>query len=286
MHFRRSLGFSLLALSLAAPFASLAACEHAAAPGGGASPEARGRIRLVTTTSTDNSGLLRYLLPAFEERSGWRIDVVAVGTGKAIRLAERGDADLILVHARSREDAFVASGFGIDRRAIMWNDFVILGPPADPAAIRGASDAAGALRAVAATEAVFVSRGDDSGTHIRERALWERGGARPVWDGYLDAGQGMGACLVMADEKRGYVLADRGTFLALQARLDLVVLVEGDPRLTNPYGAIRVNPERHEGLNVEGAEALLDYLTSAEGQARIASFRIGGEVLFHPATDG
>ena len=242
-------------------------------------PTPNPRVRLATTTSTENSGLLDDLLPPFEEATGLRVDVVAVGTGKAIALGERGDADILLVHARAREDAFVAAGHGIDRRDVFWNDFVILGPKEDPAGVRGWIDAAQALHAIARAGAGFVSRGDDSGTHTRERELW---GTRPEWPGYMEAGQGMGPCLTIADEKAAYVLADRGTYLARREKLDLEVLVEGDPRLHNPYGAIRVNPARHPHVNAAGARKLLDYLVSPEGQERVREFRVAGEVLFHP----
>jgi tungstate transport system substrate-binding protein len=240
------------------------------------------RIRLATTTSTDNSGLLRAILPAFEARHGLQVDVIAVGTGQALALAKRGEADLLLVHARSREDAFIEAGDGIDRRDVMWNDFVIVGPPDDPAGVAGGQNGAEALKKIAAAGATFVSRGDDSGTHIREQALWEEAGGRADWTGYLSAGDGMGPCLTIAYEKRGYTLTDRGTFLARRGGQDLVVLVEGDPALRNPYGALLVNPERHAHVQVEGARLLLDYLTSAEGQKAIGAFRVDGDVLFHP----
>lgn len=242
------------------------------------------RIRLATTTSTENSGLLEWLLPPFEAREGIRVDAIAVGTGQALALGRRGDADVVLVHARSREDEFVAAGHGVDRRDVMWNDFVILGPTDDPAGVRGTADAAAALRRIAEARARFVSRGDDSGTHIRERDLWEAAGGRPAWKGYWETGQGMGASLTVADEKRGYVLSDRGSYLAFGRKVDLEVLVEGDPALRNPYGVIRVNPERHPHVNAEGARKLVDYLTSPEGQARIGAFRKNGKILFHPHT--
>ncbi len=267
---KTSLLTALLALALAA-------CGDAETP----SP----RVRLATTTSTENSGLLDDLLPPFEEATGLRVDVVAVGTGKALALGERGDADIILVHARAREDTFVAAGHGVDRRDICWNDFVILGPNTDSAGVRGSKDAAAALSAIAKAGAVFVSRGDDSGTHTRERQLWEAAGGRPDWANYLEAGQGMGPCLTIADEKRGYVLADRGTYLARRADLGLEVLVEGDARLHNPYGAMIVNPARHGHVNEAGARKLLDYLTSPEGRKRIREFRVQGEALFHAAGD-
>ena len=240
------------------------------------------RIRLATTTSTENSGLLRTLLPRFEAEYGAKVDVIAVGTGHALKLGRQGEADILLVHARKREDAFVAEGHGIDRRDVMWNDFVILGPSEDPAGIAAAPDAATALQQIAKAGALFVSRGDDSGTHSRERSLWEAGGGQPTWDGYLSAGQGMGPCLTMADEKHAYVLADRGTYLAYRGRLDLAVLTEGDASLRNPYGAMLVNPARHPHVHAKGARALLDFLTSPAGQEAIGAFRVDGQVLFHP----
>ncbi|MHC4135695.1 MAG: ABC transporter substrate-binding protein [Planctomycetota bacterium] len=243
-------------------------------------------LRLATTTSTYNSGLLGHLLPAFEERERIDVQVIAVGTGQALALGERGDADLVLVHAREREDAFVGAGHGVDRKDIMWNDFVVAGPPTDPAGVSGLRDAAEAFRRIRAARARFVSRGDDSGTHIRELALWEKAGQEPPRgaEHYLEAGQGMGRCLTIAGEKKAYVLTDRGTFLAYRSRLDLEVLVEGDPLLRNPYGAILVSPARHPHVNATAARELLDYLTSEEGQQRIGAFRVGGHVLFHPAT--
>ncbi len=252
----------------------------------GCGDTSRGHVRLATTTSTANSGLLEWLLPPFEEATGFEVDVMPVGTGQALALGQNGDADIVLVHARSREDRFVADGFGIDRRDVMWNDFVILGPPDDPAGVGGMAHAGAALRRIAERGASFVSRGDDSGTHTREQQLWTDGGGRPEFapGGFIDAGQGMGNCLNIADQRLAYVLSDRGTFLAYRGRLDLVVQVEGDPALTNPYGAILVNPARHQGLNVDGARSLLDYLTSPAGQARIAAFRVGEDVLFHPGS--
>jgi len=245
------------------------------------------RLRLATTTSTYNSGLLEFLLPPFEKRTGIEVQVIAVGTGQALALGKRGDADLLLVHARDRELRFVADGYGVDRRDIMWNDFVILGPPADPAKIRGLRDAAEAFRRIAAAGALFVSRGDDSGTHIRERAIWKQAGGVPRKEPfYLEAGQGMGKCLILADEKRAYLLSDRGTFLAFRKRLGLEILVKGDPILRNPYGAILVNPDRYPEVHTGPARKLLDYLTSPEGQRRIGAFRVGGQVLFHPVKQG
>jgi tungstate transport system substrate-binding protein len=240
------------------------------------------RVRLATTTSTYDSGLLDFILTPFEEREGIKVQCIAVGTGKALALASRGDADILLVHARAREDEFVAKGDGIDRRDIMWNDFVILGPGEDPAGIKGVTGAADALKRIAAAKAKFVSRGDDSGTHTRERDLWVVAGIEPEWPEYKEAGQGMGHCLTIAHETRAYVLADRGTYLAFAKKVDLEVMCEGDPALRNPYGAILVNPEKHPHVNAEVARKLLDYLTSPEGQAKIGAFRLGGKALFHP----
>ena len=260
---------------------ALLALALVAACGGG--PNERPRVRLATTTSTENSGLLGYLLPAFEKEHGIEVQVIAVGTGQALKLGERGDADLVLVHARAAEEAFMAAGHGSERRDVWWNDFVLLGPEEDPAGVKG-TDAAAALRTIAAKRALFVSRGDNSGTHKRELELWKAAGlAVPRGERhYLDAGQGMGKCLVIADEKRAYVLTDRGTYLAFRKKLDLAVLVENDRSLHNPYGAMIVNPARHR-INHEGASRLLRFFTSPATQKRVAAFRVDGQVLFHPA---
>lgn len=244
-------------------------------------------VRLATTTSTHNSGLLDELIPPFQAATGYQVQVFAVGTGQALELGRRGDVDLVLVHARAREDAFVQDGFGMERRDIMWNDFVVLGPPADPAGVRGVATAVEAFRKIAAAGAPFVSRDDDSGTHIRERSIWREAGIDPEGSvpSYLRAGQGMGACLLMAFEKRAYILADRGTWLAYAARLDMDILVDGDAALRNPYGAILVRPDRAAAVDIEvtGARAFLDYLISPDGQRRIGAYRKQGQVLFHPA---
>jgi tungstate transport system substrate-binding protein len=237
---------------------------------------------LATTTSTENSGLLDVLLPPFEEEMGIEVDVIAVGTGKAIKLAENGDVDVILVHDRAREEAFVAQEYGVRRHPVMHNDFVVLGPERDPAGVAGSTDAAKALAAVAEAEAIFVSRGDESGTHAKEKSLWRAAEMAPAGDWYLEAGQGMGATLTMADEKRAYTLADRGTFIAFRKKIDLGIVCEGDPRLHNPYGVIAVNPERHPHVHHEAALRLIEYLTSTGGQRIIAEFTKGGEQLFVP----
>jgi len=240
-------------------------------------------LRLATTTSTDNSGLLAELLPPFEQANDCKVDVIAVGTGKAIKLGETGDVDVVLVHARSKEDQFVADGFGVDRRDVMYNDFVILGPPADPAGIAGTGDAAAAMAKIAAAGATFVSRGDDSGTYTREKQLWKKAGITPAGDWYLEAGRGMGEVLTMADERQGYTLSDRGTYLAYKTKTGLEIAVEGDAGLFNPYGVIMVNPARHPHVKVDLAKKFMDFLTSAQGKVLITGFRVNGEQLFYVA---
>lgn len=238
-------------------------------------------LRLATTTSTENSGLLAELLPPFEQANDCQVDVIAVGTGKAIKLGETGDVDVILVHARSKEDQFVADGFGVDRRDVMYNDFVILGPVSDPAGIAVGIDAAAALGRIALTKATFVSRGDESGTHTREKQLWKSAGITPSGDWYLEAGRGMGEVITMATERRGYTLSDRGTYLAYMTKTDLRIAVEGDAGLFNPYGVIMVNPLKNPHVKVELAKRFLDYLTSDQAKALITGFRVGGEQLFY-----
>ncbi|GAB6062085.1 ABC transporter substrate-binding protein [Deferrisoma palaeochoriense] len=250
--------------------------------GQGVSAGAECRIRMSTTTSTENSGLLARLLPPFEETWGCKVDVIAVGTGKALRLGANGDVDVVLVHARSAEDRFVAEGYGVNRRDVMHNDFVVLGPPADPAGVRGAGSAAEAFRRIATAEAPFVSRGDDSGTHKKELGLWAAAGLKPKGSWYKEAGQGMGPVLLMARELRAYTLSDRGTYLAFRDKLDLAVVFEGDPALANPYGVIAVNPARYPHVNYEGAMLLIGYLTGPRGQRIIKGFQKGGEPLFFP----
>ncbi len=238
-------------------------------------------LRLATTTSTENSGLLAELLPPFEQANNCQVDVIAVGTGKAIKLGETGDVDVVMVHARSKEDKFVAQGYGVDRRDVMYNDFVLLGPAGDPAGINGLSDVAAAMGKIAATEATFVSRGDDSGTHSREKQLWKAAGVTPDGDWYLEAGRGMGEVIVMAGERRGYTLSDRGTYLAFKSKTDLQIVGEGDQRLFNPYGVIIVNPQKHPHVKVALAKKFLDYLTSKQAQTLITGYRRGGEQLFY-----
>ncbi|MCK4502247.1 MAG: substrate-binding domain-containing protein [Desulfuromonadales bacterium] len=240
-------------------------------------------LRLATTTSTENSGLLASLLPPFEQLNNCKIDVIAVGTGKAIKLGETGDVDVILVHARSKEDKFVAAGFGIDRRDVMYNDFVVIGPTSDPAGINGQKDVAVAMGKIAAAGATFVSRGDDSGTHTREKQLWNAAAVIPAANWYLEAGRGMGEVIIMAGERQGYTLTDRGTYLAFKEKTPLQIAVEGDARLYNPYGVIMVNPERHPHVKTDLGRKFLNYLTSQPARTLISGFRKGGEQLFYVA---
>ncbi len=239
-------------------------------------------MRMATTTSTENSGLLRVLLPPFEKRFGCTVDVIAVGTGKALKLGETGDVDVVFVHARNLENAFVARGFGVDRRDVMYNDFVVIGPPDDPAGVRGAKNAADAFRRIAASQSTFVSRGDESGTHQKEREIWSAAGAPPAGRWYISAGQGMGEAINMATQLRGYTLSDRGTCVAYRKKTDLVILHEGGRTLANPYGAIAVNPLRHPHVKHALAKKVLDFLAGEEGRKLIAGFRIDGEQLFIP----
>ncbi|WP_303720684.1 substrate-binding domain-containing protein [Malonomonas rubra] len=240
-------------------------------------------LRLATTTSTENSGLLAYLLPPFEKANDCVVDVIAVGTGKAIKLGETGDVDVIMVHARSKEDKFVAQGYGVDRLDIMYNDFVVLGPDSDPAGVMGTKDAATAMAKIAASKSTFVSRGDDSGTHTREKQLWKKADVTPSGDWYLEAGRGMGEVIVMAGERQGYTLSDRGTYIAYSDKTPLKIAVEGDAGLFNPYGAIMVNPVKHPHVKVELAKKFLNFLVSDEAKKLITGFRKGGKQLFYIA---
>lgn len=243
------------------------------------------RLRLATTTSVQDSGLMPYLLPHFEKKCNCRVDVIAVGTGQALKLAANGDVDMVIVHAPELEKEFVADGYGINRKTFMVNDFVILGPPSDPAGIRGMTDAAEALEQIRKRGALFISRGDGSGTHTKEKSLWGKTGAGPEGSRYLEIGQGMGAVLTMADEKNAYTLSDRGTFLARTRQLKLQVVVEGDPDLLNFYSAIQLNPARYPEVKSDLSKQLTDWLCSPEGQKLIGEYTAGGHRLFKPACD-
>lgn len=242
-------------------------------------------IRLATTTSTENSGLLDKVLPEFEQASGYRVHVIAVGTGKALRMGRDGDVDVVLVHARASEDDFVNSGYGVNRQDVMYNDFVLVGPPADPAAIHVAKNTSQALAGIAKQRALFISRGDDSGTHKKEMSLWKAAEVNPGNSWYREAGQSMGKVLQMAGELDAYTLTDRGTWLSYRDKSPLKVLYEGDPRLFNPYGIIAVNQQRYPGINRQGAEALIAWFISSAGQKLIDSYRIGDVRLFTPSAN-
>jgi len=243
---------------------------------------AQERLRMATTTSVQDSGLLPYLLPHFEEGCGCKVDVIAVGTGQALKLASHGDVDVVLVHDPDAEKKFMEEGSGINRRTLMVNDFVILGPAADPARIMGTRDAAAALASIRRTGSNFISRGDGSGTNMKEKALWNKAGIKPAGPWYLEVGQGMGAVLTMASEKEAYTLCDRGTYLARMNQIQLRVLVEGDPELNNYYSVIQVNPDRHPAVKGELSRRLSDWLCSAEAQTLIGGYSMGGRRLFTP----
>jgi tungstate transport system substrate-binding protein len=232
------------------------------------------RLKLSTTTSTENSGLLYELLPPFERQFNVKVDIIAVGSGKAIKLGENGDVDVVLAHERDLEDKFVADGYGVNRRDVMHNDFVIIGPTADPAGVRKAKTAAEAFKLIAKRRTPFVSRGDKSGTHSKELSLWRKAGVKPAGSWYMESGMGMGEVLIMAHEKGAYTLTDRGTYLAFQkeGKIKLPILFEGDPTLFNAYGIIAVNPARHPSVNYIMAMALIGWVTSQEGQRIIADF--------------
>lgn len=242
-------------------------------------------IIVQSTTSTQNSGLLEAILPGFEARTGIEVRVVAVGTGQALRNARNGDGDVLLVHAKPAEEAFVAEGYGLPRRDVMYNDFVIVGPKSDPANLAGEADVVAGLARIAATEAPFASRGDDSGTHKAELRLWAGTGtdvaaASGGW--YRETGSGMGATLNAGVAMGAYVMTDRATWISFGNKGDHIILLEGDPRLFNQYGVIVVNPARHPGIKAREAQAFADWLTGPEGQAAIAGFRVAGEQLFYP----
>jgi len=239
-------------------------------------------MKLATTTSTYETGLLDHIVPPFEAKHDVKVHIISVGTGKAIKIAENGDVDIIMVHARQAEDKFVADGYGVNRRDVMYNDFLIMGPEKDLAGIAGMKDAARALRRILETGQTFVSRGDDSGTHKKEQLLWKKAGLTPSGKRYLEAGQGMSATLRMADEKNAYVMLDRATYLANRDKVRLRKMVEGDPDLFNPYGVIAVSPYKYPHVKYEPAMALIGWLTSPECQAMIGAYKRHGEQLYHP----
>ncbi|MEO8738088.1 MAG: substrate-binding domain-containing protein [Casimicrobiaceae bacterium] len=250
-----------------------------------AAPAQERFITVASTTSTEQSGLFRYLLPIYEQRTGVKVHVVALGTGQALDVGRRGDADVVFVHARAAEDKFLAEGHGVKRYPVMYNDFVLIGPKGDPAKIAGGKDILAALKKVAAAQAPFVSRGDRSGTHMAELDLWKASRvdlekSKGPW--YRDTGQGMGPALNTAASMNAYILADRGTWLAFKNRGDLAILVEGDKRLFNQYGVMLVNPEKHPTVKKQLGQQFIDWLVSPGGQKAIADYKIGGEQLFYP----
>ena len=242
-------------------------------------------ITVASTTSTEQSGLFGYLLPIFEKKTGIKVRVVALGTGQALDLARRGDADVVLVHAKAAEEKFLAEGEGVQRFPVMFNDFVLIGPKGDPAKVAGGEDITEALKKIRAAQAPFVSRGDKSGTHLAELDLWKAAGvdideAKGPW--YRDTGQGMGPALNTASSMNAYVLADRGTWVAFKNRGDLAIVVEGDKRLYNQYGVMLVNPARHPTVKKDLGQTFIDWLVAPEGQKEIANYKIGGQQLFFP----
>lgn len=240
------------------------------------------RVLLQSTTSTQNSGLYDYLLPKFTAETGIPVDVVAVGTGQALRNARNGDADLLIVHSKSDEEAFVAEGYGLARYDLMYNDFIVIGPNEDPAGLANATTVAEALAMIHAAKATFISRGDDSGTHKKERRLWAAAGLEPSGKWYREIGSGMGATIRMAVEVQGYTISDRATWLAFNDKRDAKIVFEGDPPLFNQYGVIVVNPERHPHVRLDAATSLQDWLLGSRGQSLIASYRREGKQLFFP----
>jgi tungstate transport system substrate-binding protein len=246
--------------------------------------EEKKEITLATTTSTRDSGLLDYLLPEFTKDTGYKVNVVAVGTGQALKLGQDGNADVVLVHSKPDEEKFVAEGYGIKRYQVMYNDFIIVGPESDPAGIKNAKTAAQALKMISEKKATFISRGDDSGTHKFEKRLWKAEKIEPKGDWYISAGRGMGEVLNMADEKKAYAIADRGTYLSMKDKLSLKIIFEKSGDLKNQYGVIAVSPKKYPKINAKGAEAFINWLLSDKGQKEIESYgkEKYGQSLFIP----
>lgn len=242
-------------------------------------------IIVQSTTSTQNSGLYDYLLPMFKEKTGIQVNVVAVGTGQALENGRRGDGDVLLVHAKPAEEKFVAEGYGVSRQDVMYNDFVIVGPTSDPAGVKGMKDAPAALKMIAEKRAIFASRGDESGTHKKEKSLWKAAGVDPTevsgqW--YRETGSGMGATLNTGTGMGAYVMTDRATWISFKNKGDHEIVVEGDEKLFNQYGIIMINPEKHPNVNADAAQKFIDWIVSEEGQKAIASFKVDGQQLFYP----
>jgi tungstate transport system substrate-binding protein len=274
-HWKRTFGLLIVVL--------LVGCST---PASTEAPPAEARTLLLsTTTSTENSGLLAFILPDYQQEFNVEVQVTAVGTGQALKMGEDGNADVLLVHARAREDAFMDAGHGVRREDVMYNDFVIVGPADDPAGIKDMGSAAEAFSAIAGAQGTFVSRGDDSGTHTKEKGIWAEAGVEPSGEWYISAGQGMGAVLTMADEQQAYALTDRATYLARTLEgTELVILVEGDPILFNPYGVIAVDPDKSDKIQADLANQFIDWLISEPTQGKIGEFGVAefGAPLFTP----
>jgi tungstate transport system substrate-binding protein len=242
-------------------------------------------ITVASTTSTEQSGLFKHLLPIFEKKTGIEVRVVALGTGQSLDMGKRGDADVVFVHARSLEEKFITEGYGVKRYPVMYNDFVLVGPKSDPAKVAGGKDITAALKKIKASSAPFVSRGDRSGTHNAELRLWKQAGidiAKEKGPWYRDTGQGMGPALNSASSMNGYILTDRGTWISFKNRGDLTIVVEGDKRLFNQYGVILVNPAKHKHVKKDMGQAFINWIVSPEGQKAIAGYKIGSDQLFFP----
>jgi len=248
-----------------------------------ASPAAARDIKMATTTSTDNSGLLKVLLPKYEVKCNCKVQVISVGTGKAMELGKNGDVDVVLVHAREAEDKFIAAGHGVNRRDVMYNDFVLVGPLSDPAGIRKQKSIVDAFKQLGEGKSRFISRGDNSGTDQMEKSYWKQAGVAPKGAWFLSAGLGMGEVLTMAGEMQGYTLTDRATYGAYRAKTGLDIVLAGDPKMFNPYGIIAVNPKKYPALNYDGTMDLINWITSSEGQKAIADFKVSGEQMFFPS---
>jgi len=250
---------------------------------GAMSPAAARDIKMATTTSTDNSGLLKVLLPKYEAKCKCKVQVISVGTGKAMELGKNGDVDVVLVHAREAEDKFIAEGHGVNRRDVMYNDFILVGPVSDPAGIKRQKSIIEAFKQLGEGKSRFISRGDNSGTDQMEKSYWKQAGVATQGAWFVSAGLGMGEVLTMAGEMQGYTLSDRATYGAYRAKTGLDIVLAGDPKMFNPYGIIAVNPKKYPALNYDGAMDLINWITSPEGQKAIADFKVSGEQMFFPS---
>jgi len=285
MRNRKGMVFLLVALMLfSLCFAVGCGKTETPAPDQSKTPAPEKVLKMATTTSTQDSGLLDYLLPKFKDDSGYRVDVIAVGTGQALEMGKAGDVDVLLVHSKAKEEEFVAGGYGTYRKDVMYNDFIIIGPASDPAGIKGSTDVLDAFKKIANTQSTFISRGDASGTHNKELSVWEKAGIKPEGAWYVETGQGMGDTFRVANEKKAYTLIDRATFLANQKTYQLEIIVEGDKNLFNQYGVIPINPEKFPKVDNKGAEEFANWMISEKGQNLIGEFGkdIYGQALFVP----